>query len=109
MTLSGEIEPDEVYITAGHKGYPAVVASLGRLGRRRKLRGQRGRGTLEGEKPPVLGMLQRNGEVVIQMLPNVQQATIQPLITGTIAPGSLIYLNGMDALSRTLRQCTAIS
>jgi transposase-like protein len=33
-----------------------------------KLRGKRGRGTLEGEKPPVLGMLQRNGEVVIQML-----------------------------------------
>jgi hypothetical protein len=40
-------------------------------GRRQKLRGKRGRSTLEGEKPPVLGMLQRNGEVVIQMVPNV--------------------------------------
>ncbi|MEJ2266419.1 MAG: transposase [Anaerolineales bacterium] len=100
MTLSGEIETDEVYITAGHKGYPEVVARLGRQGRRRKLRGKRGRGTLEGEKPPVLGMLQRNGEVVIQMLPNVQQATIQPLITRTMAPGSLIYTDEYDIYDR---------
>jgi transposase-like protein len=100
VTLSGEIETDEVYITAGHKGYPEVVARLGRQGRRRKLRGKRGRGTLEGEKPPVLGMLQRNGEVVIQMLPNVQQATIQPLITRTMAPGSLIYTDEYDIYDR---------
>lgn len=90
------METDEVYITAGHKGQPEVVAGLGRKGRRRKLRGKRGRGTLEGEKPPVLGMLQRNGEVVIQMVPNVQQVTIQPIITETIAPGSLIYTDEYD-------------
>ena len=36
-------------------------------------------------------MIQRAGEVVIRMLANVQQATIQPLIKATIAPGSLIY------------------
>lgn len=100
MTLSGEIETDEVYITAGHKGYPEVVARLGRQGRRRKLRGKRGRGTLEGEKPPVLGMLQRNGEVMIQMLPNVQQTTIQPLMTATIVPGSLIYTDEYDIYDR---------
>lgn len=94
--MSGEVEADEVYITAGHKGQPEVVASLGRKGRRRKLRGKRGRGTLEGEKPPVFGMLQRNGEVVIQMVPNVQHVTIQPLITETIAPGSLIYTDEYD-------------
>jgi hypothetical protein len=32
-----------------------VVAKLGRLGRRRRLKGAPGRGTLAGEKPPVLG------------------------------------------------------
>jgi hypothetical protein len=52
-----------------------------RKGRRRKLRGKRGRGTLEGEKPPVLGLLQRTGEVVRQMLPNVKHVTIQPIFT----------------------------
>lgn len=73
-----------------------MVASLGRAGWRRKLRGKRGRGTLEGEKPPVLGMLQRGGDVVIHMVPNVQHVTIQPLIKETIAPGSLIYTDEYD-------------
>ena len=71
--MSGEIEADEVYIVAGHKGLPAQVAKAGRKGRPGRLKGKRGRGTLAGEKPPVLGLLQRNGEVVIRMLPNVQQ------------------------------------
>jgi hypothetical protein len=89
VTLSGEAKTDEVYIIAGHKSQPEVVANLGRKGRRRRLRGKRGRGTLKGEKPPVLGMLQRNGEVVIQMVSNVLHVTIKPLINETIAPGSM--------------------
>lgn len=89
-----------MYITAGHKGQPEVVASLGRKGRRRKLRGRRGRGTLADEKPPVLGMIQRNGEVVIQMLPNVQQVTIQPVITEVVAPGTMIYTDEYDIYTR---------
>lgn len=77
-----------------------MVASLGRKGRRRKLRGRRGRGTLADEKPPVLGMIQRNGEVVIQMLPNVQQVTIQPVITEVVAPGTMIYTDEYDIYTR---------
>jgi len=98
--LSGEVEADEVYITAGHKGYPAIVASENRKGRRRKLKGKRGRGTLAEEKPPVLGMIQRNGEVVIQMLPNVQQVTIHPLMTKTIQAGTLIYTDEYNIYDR---------
>ena len=63
----------------------------GRQGRRNRLKGVRGRGTQKKEKPPIFGMIQRGGEVVIAMLANVQQATIKPLIKATIAPGSLIY------------------
>lgn len=85
-----------MYITAGHKGHPEVVAREGRKGRRRKLRGKRGRGTLAEEKPPVLGLIQRNGEVFIQMLPNVQQKTIKPVITKTVAVGSIIYTDEYD-------------
>jgi transposase len=88
VTLSDEIETDEVYITAGHKGHPEVVAGLGRPGRWRKLQSKRGRGTLAGEEPPMLGMLQRSGSAVIQMVPNVQPVTIQPLITQTVTPGT---------------------
>jgi transposase-like protein len=55
---------------------------------------------LEGEKPPGLGMLQRNGEVVIQMLSNVQQVTIQPVITKTVQVCSLIYTDEYDIYDR---------
>jgi transposase len=66
VTLSGEVECDEVYVVAGHKGPPEIVQEVGRPGRRRRrLKGKRGRGTLEDEKPPVFGMIQRDGEVVI--------------------------------------------
>ncbi len=80
-----------MYIVAGHKGQAQAVRKKERQGRRRRLKGSRGRGTLEKEKPPVLGMLQRNGEVVIKMLANVQQKTIEPFIKRFIAKGSLIY------------------
>ncbi len=43
-----------------------------------------GRGTLEKEKPPIFGMIQRGGEVVIRMLANVQQLTIEPLLKATL-------------------------
>ena len=98
--MSGEIEVDEVYIVAGHKGLPAEVAKASRKGRRRRLRGKRGRGTLAGDKPPVLGLLQRNGEVCIRMLPNVQQVTIQPIITSSVAPGSQVYTDEYDIYDR---------
>jgi transposase-like protein len=85
------VECDEVYVVAGHKGNPAAVARKGREGRRNRLKGERGRSTLEKEKPPVLGMIQRCGEVVIRMLENVRQVTIEPLIRATVSPGTLIY------------------
>jgi transposase len=64
------------------------------------LKGDRGRGTLEKEKPPIFGMLQRTGEVVIRMLANVQQVTIGPLIRATIAAGSVVYTDEYDIDSR---------
>ena len=41
------------------------------------MKGARGRGTLEKEKPPILGIIQRGGEVAVKMLANVKQATIK--------------------------------
>ena len=77
MTLSDEVECDEAYVIAGHKGQPEVVQSKGRQGRRRRLKGKAGRGTLEKERPPVFGMIQRGGQVVIKLMANVQQKTIR--------------------------------
>ena len=41
-------------------------------------------------------MLQRDGEVVITMLPNVQRVTIEPLIQQTIQVGSRVYTDEYD-------------
>ena len=63
------------------------------------MKGDRGRGTLEKEKPPIFGMLQRTGEVVIRMLENVKQATIAPRIERTIAKGTVVYTEEYDICS----------
>ena len=98
--MSGVIEADEVYVVAGHKGHPEIVAKLGRDGRCRRLKGKRGRGTLTDEKPPILGLLQRTGDVMIRMLPNVQQVTIKPVLRQVIQPGSLLYTDEYDIYTR---------
>lgn len=54
------------------------------------MKGRRGRGTLQTEKPPVLGLLQRGGRVIIEMLTNVQQKTIQPLFERWVKPNTII-------------------
>jgi transposase-like protein len=97
--LSGEVKGDEMYIVADHKGNPEIFK---REGRRNRLRGAKGRGTLEKEKTPVLGLIQRGGEVVIKVLYNLKQDTINPVIQGTIAGGTLIYTNEYDIYGKLL-------
>ena len=91
MTLVDEVECDKAHVIAGHTGQPEVVKNKGRQGRRRRLKGKGGRGTLEKERPPVFGMIQRGGQVVIKLLANVQHKTIEPFIKDTIDPGTRVY------------------
>ena len=100
MTLSHEVECDEAYVVAGHKGQPEVVQTKGRKGRRNRLKGTCGRGTLEKERPPVLGMMQRGGQVVLNLLANVKQKTIEPLIKATSIPGTLVYTDEYSIYGR---------
>jgi transposase-like protein len=55
---------------------------------------------LEKEKPPIFGMIQRGGQVVMRMLANVQQKTIQPILQAVIAPGTMVYTDEYDIYSR---------
>jgi transposase-like protein len=103
VTLSNEVEADEAYVIAGHKGQPEVVKQKGRKGRRRRLKGKRGRGTMEKERPPVFGMIQRGGQVVINLLDNVKQKTIEPFIKDTIESGSLVYTDEYSIYARLER------
>lgn len=101
--FSNEVECDEASVVAGHKGQPEVVKRTGRQGRRRRRKGQSGRGTLAKEKPPIFGMMERGGPVVIHLLANVQQKTIEPFIKDTIDPGALVYTDEYSMYARLER------
>jgi transposase-like protein len=96
VVLRGDVEFDELYVVAGHKGNPEAVLAKGHEGRRNRLKG--GRGTLEKEKPPIFGMIERGGQVVIWMLANVQQPTIHPIIEN--AKGSNVYTDEYSIYAR---------
>ena len=94
------MECDEAYVIAGHKGQPVVVKHKGRTGRRRRRKGKGGRGTMEKERPPVFGIMERGGQVVIHLLAKVQQKTIEPLMKDTIASGTLVYTDECSIYAR---------
>jgi len=55
---------------------------------------------MEKERPPVFGMIQRGGQVVINLLDNVKQKTIEPLIKDTIDAGTLVYTDEYSIYAR---------
>ena len=103
MILSNEVECDEASVVAGHKGQPEVVKSKERKGRRRRRKSKAGRSTMEKEKPPVFGMIERGGQVVVHLLSNVKQKTIEPFIKDTIESGSLVYTDEYSIYARLER------
>ena len=46
------------------------------------------------------GVIQRSGQIVLHMLPNVQQATIKSIISDTVASGTLIHTDEYDIYAR---------
>ena len=52
------------------------------------------------EKPPVLGRLQRGQQVIMRLLENVQQKTIEPLIRATVCPGTQMDTDEYDIDAR---------
>src|SRR3954451_12665271 len=82
------------------QGQPGRRRRKGRPGRRRRLRGDPGRGTLAKEKPPVLGLLQRGGAVIVRMLADVRQATIRPVIEAGVAEDALVHTDEYDIHAR---------
>jgi transposase-like protein len=98
--LSSEVEGEEAYVIAGHQGQPEVVKGKGRKGRRRRLTGNSGRGTMEKERPPIFGMIQRGGQVVLHLLATVQQKTSEPCIKDTIVAGTRVYTDEYSIYAR---------
>ena len=69
--FKGEIEVDESYFGA------------------KRVRGKRGRGA--AGKTPVLGILQRQGKVYTEIVPDCAKATLQGIIRGRVSPESIIH------------------
>ena len=55
---------------------------------------------MEKEKPPILGLIQRGGQVVLRMLANVQQTTIQPIIEAVVAEGTRVHTDEYKVYAR---------
>jgi hypothetical protein len=58
--------------------------------------GFRQRSTRLKEKPPILGLIQRGGEVVVRRLENVQQKTIEHSTCVCLAKGRRVYTDEYD-------------
>src|SRR3712207_5811009 len=104
-TLAGEVEIDEVYVVAGHKGQPGAVAKRGGSAgaadwqpRRAAARWRRTSRPLEAVPPT--GLIQRGGQVVLRMLANVRQTAIKPVIKAAVAKGALVHTDEYSTYAR---------
>jgi len=92
----GENEIDEVYVTAGQKGKEVI-------GREARVRGlsQRGRGTYETDRPPILGIVNRCTHLIqLFVCVNLQIITIESLIKKVVKVGSTIYTDEYNIYNR---------
>ncbi|MEW5801244.1 MAG: IS1595 family transposase [bacterium] len=84
--LSGINESDEVYIICGAKG----IKQKDRDPRKRGLK-KRGRGTAQTDKPPVIGVVERDsGEIRLEVCPNANKETCHEVIEKHVEPGSTL-------------------
>ena len=71
IPLKGTIEADETYVGGKRSG------------------GKRGRGA--PNKTVVFGMLEREGDIMANVVPNVKKRTLQPILHSNVEPGSTIH------------------
>ncbi|RLC73148.1 MAG: IS1595 family transposase [Chloroflexi bacterium] len=89
VMLKGQVEFDEAYVIAGLKGHAGGL-SLERPARKRGLK-KPGRGTWDSDKVPVLGLVDRQGNVYLIPMANVRSETIRPFIERLVARGTQVY------------------
>ena len=75
--LRGAVEADETYIGGRTSG------------------GMRGRGA--PNKTVVFGMLERDGDVMAKVVPNVQKKTLQPIIEENVVAGSTVHTDELKS------------
>ena len=78
-TLNGKVEVDETYIGGQTSG------------------GKRGRGA--PNKTIVFGMLEKDGDVMARVVPNVKKRTLQPIIAANVEAGSTVHSDELRSYS----------
>lgn len=78
--LSGEVEADESYI--GGRGFNMHKS------RKAKYNGKRG---IAMNKTPVMGIKQRDGDVIAKVIPNTKRPTIQAEVRRHVERGATLY------------------
>jgi len=90
-----EVEADELFQNAGEKGekHPDPEDPPHRRSNKRK-----GRGTLENDRPPILGIVgRRSGRLHLKVCANTQQQTIQPFLEHATGDDASIYTDECSA------------
>ena len=77
--LSGDVEADETYVGGRTTG------------------GKRGRGA--PNKTVVFGMLERDGDVMANVVPNVRKKTLQPIIKENVVKDSTVHTDELKSYS----------
>ena len=77
LPLGGEVEADETYVGGKTTG------------------GKRGRGA--PNKTVVFGMLERGGDVMAKVIPDVKKRTLQPIVTDNVETGSTIHTDELQS------------
>ena len=63
---------------------------------------------MEQERPPVLGMMERGGQVVIHWLANVKHKMLEPLMKDPMELGTLVYTDAYSMYAVLRRGATTI-
>ncbi|MBA3754225.1 MAG: IS1595 family transposase [Nitrospira sp.] len=84
-----EVEADEMYQNAGEKGVPHLDPDDPP---RRRANKRRGHGTMENDRPPVVGVVGRqSGEGRFEVVDNADQKTLENFVTSTTTMGATVY------------------
>jgi len=93
-----QTESDEMYQNAGEKGY---IHDNPDDPPRRRANKQQGRGTMENDRPPILGIVGReSGQIRLIVCDNTQRTTIQPQVEDCTKTDTTLYTDECSAYSR---------
>ena len=84
------VEVDEVYQNSGHKGPDDDDDN--QLPPRQRANKRRGRGTMDTDRPPIVGMVGReSNQMRLEVCADARQETVLPLVEDTTSPEATVY------------------